>query len=137
MPNRKRLQDQTLESGSVVYWSRRDGDLVPVRCGQCQQERIHNFFKNKHKDFSGICRECATGEMRQDHQLENGSRVLWSQRQGQRVPVRCGICGTEHWTNAANTRQENFWATVAHALTQRSVPINGAADARCEMAISM
>lgn len=109
MPNQKRTQDQFLENGSIVYWSRRRGDHVPVRCGLCQQERIHNFTKNKRKDFSGICRQCATGETRQDQSLSNGSIVFWSQRQGQRVPVRCGICGKEHWTHAASVRQEKFW----------------------------
>lgn len=51
-------QDTELESGSIIFWSRRDEQHVPVRCGRCGQEHIAHAANIRKKTYTGLCRSC-------------------------------------------------------------------------------
>ncbi len=51
-------QDAMLENGSIVFWSRRNGQYVPVRCGRCGQEHIAHGANIRKDTFTGLCRSC-------------------------------------------------------------------------------
>jgi len=78
----KRLTDEHLASGSVIYWSRRGDPYVPVRCGSCGRERMILLNNATREEFNGICRVCTHGESWEDEILPNGSIVFWSRRGG-------------------------------------------------------
>ena len=104
----KRLTDEHLASGSVIYWSRRGDPYVPVRCGSCGRERMILLNNATREEFNGICRVCTHGESWEDEILPNGSIVFWSRRDGQHIPIQCGICNDEHITSASNVRKKTF-----------------------------
>lgn len=109
MAHPKRTTDERLPNGSIICWSRRVDPYIPVICGLCGRVRMIKGKENVSRaDFTGICRACTQGEDWQDETLPNGSIIFWSRRKGQRVPVRCGMCGSEHMTHAAPVRKDNF-----------------------------
>lgn len=93
----KHTRDIQLRNGSVVLWSRRNGDQVSVLCGNCRQERLINFRRATEKDFSGYCFNCTRLQMHahsKDETLSNSSIIFWTQRNNQReVRVKCSMCG--------------------------------------------
>ncbi len=56
--NNESWQDITLPNGSIVYWSRRNGQRVPVRCGQCGHEHVTHGANIRKDTFTGLCRRC-------------------------------------------------------------------------------
>ncbi len=59
----KATEDETLDNGSVIYWSRRFVDRrghrrVPVRCGGCGEVREIGTNVAQEQDFTGLCRAC-------------------------------------------------------------------------------
>ena len=52
------IEDVVMPNGSVVYWSRRKGQHVPVRCGKCGQEHTGHGVNIRNKTFTGFCRSC-------------------------------------------------------------------------------
>ncbi len=52
------LQDENLPNGSVIFWSRRAHQHVPVRCGICGRERISHAAGIRTETFTGLCRSC-------------------------------------------------------------------------------
>ena len=72
--NGEAWEDATLPNGCVVYWSRRDGYRVPLKCGKCGREWV-SYAQNIRKEyFSGFCHSCAhTGE---DSAVWKGGRVV-------------------------------------------------------------
>jgi hypothetical protein len=66
--------------------------------------------------FTGICQSCTNGEDWKDAALPNFSIVFWSRREKQKVPVRCGACGREHITYAANIRKATFTGLCRRCL---------------------
>lgn len=56
--NNEDWQDETLPNGCVVYWSRREGQRVPIKCARCGRE--HTTFASNIRDevFTGMCRSC-------------------------------------------------------------------------------
>lgn len=104
---KKRINDEHLSNGSIIFWSRRfaeDGRYyVPVRCGDCGEERVINAV-GAQPDFTGLCPDCAHFRRRKvsltiPQTLPNGSIIYWNEEHiedGTRmVPVRCGglFCG--------------------------------------------
>lgn len=97
----KRTHDDHFSNGSIVFWSRRVGEQVPVMCGKCRRERMVSAYHNAtRKDFTGLCDHCAYTKLRIHTETEtktNGSVVYWHERKtfdrNEQIPVKCGICG--------------------------------------------
>jgi hypothetical protein len=51
-------QDNILPNGSVVFWSRRNKQRVPVQCGRCGCERVIHATITRTETFTGLCRSC-------------------------------------------------------------------------------
>jgi HNH endonuclease len=53
----------SLPNGNIIYWSRRDGYRIPMKCGKCGRE-WRSYAQNIRKEnFTGFCHSCAhTGE---------------------------------------------------------------------------
>ncbi|MBL7063542.1 MAG: hypothetical protein ISS49_04940 [Anaerolineae bacterium] len=109
-----RTEDQVLANGSVVLWSKREEEQVPVRCGMCGRVREATTKRAYKSNFTGLCRACAWGYKTEDEVLANGSVVLWSKRGEGRVPVRCGMCGQVHEVNE-NSAQSSGFVGLCHA----------------------
>ena len=61
--NGEAWQDTTLSNGSIVFWSRRKYQKVPVKCGRCGKEHISHGLNIRKENFTGLCKRCvATGE---------------------------------------------------------------------------
>jgi len=128
-----KFTDETLSTGSVVYWSRRfkgQGSwLVPVRCGKCGQERAVPTSTAGKAGFSGLCRRCSWETKSKmpdaDVKLANGSIIYWSRRHKTgnywSVPVRCGNCGEERSVTASNVSRPDFSGLCFHCgqITRR------------------
>lgn len=56
--NGEKWIDETLPNGCVVYWSRRDGQRVPVKCGRCNNEHMTHAANIRSAVFTGLCRSC-------------------------------------------------------------------------------
>jgi hypothetical protein len=61
---RTKMNDERLENGTVIYWSRRFKDeqerwRVPVHCGWCGKVRTLSTITVSAPTFSGLCRFCA------------------------------------------------------------------------------
>jgi predicted RNA-binding Zn-ribbon protein involved in translation (DUF1610 family) len=56
--NGENWQDVKLSNGSVVLWSRRKGQRVPVTCGNCGAEHITFAHNIRKETFTGLCRQC-------------------------------------------------------------------------------
>lgn len=108
MSNHRRTQDKHLPNGSIICWSRRSDPYVPVICGSCRRERIVLSNNTTRATYTGLCRSCVNEEDWQDVTLPNGSIVFWSRRNGQIVPVQCGVYKEERVTHAANIRTDTF-----------------------------
>jgi hypothetical protein len=100
MPVYKRTQDERLPNGSMIYWSRRRGEKVLVRCGNCGCQRWLYIQNATTKTFTGLCYECSRIALRKHTGIEtlpNGSVIFWDERdntgQNGNIPVKCGICG--------------------------------------------
>ena len=104
----KQTKDIHLSNGTIICWSRRNDPYVPIICGSCGQERLLPLQNVRRRTFHGICRVCAVGESWQDKSLPNGSFILWSRRQGQKVPVICGCCNQKRIVPATNAHKEGF-----------------------------
>lgn len=50
--------DETLHNNSIVFWSRREGQQVPVQCGTCKQDRVAHAANIRTETFTGLCRSC-------------------------------------------------------------------------------
>ncbi len=58
------LEDTETDNGSIVYWSRRNRDQVPVQCGKCGQIRWLTATAAgciKNGQSSGLCSRCLRG----------------------------------------------------------------------------
>jgi hypothetical protein len=108
MAARKHAKDESLPSGSIICWSRREDPYVPVICGSCGRERMIELNNTTRKTFTGNCSSCVKGEQWQDATLANSSVVFWSRRNKQKVPVQCGMCGRERVIHATITRTDTF-----------------------------
>ncbi len=51
-------EDKTLPNGSIVFWSRRDSQRVPVQCGSCGEEHMTHAANVRKPTFTGLCRSC-------------------------------------------------------------------------------
>lgn len=56
--NNEKWEDETLENGCVLYWSRREGQRVPVKCARCGQEHVTFASNIRSEVFTGMCRSC-------------------------------------------------------------------------------
>jgi hypothetical protein len=56
--NGEKWQDESLPNGSVIYWSRREEQNVPVRCGKCGEEHMAHAGNIRKDTFTGQCRSC-------------------------------------------------------------------------------
>lgn len=54
----EKWRDETLPNQSVVFWSRRDAQSVPVQCGVCKEERLAHAANIRTETFTGLCRSC-------------------------------------------------------------------------------
>lgn len=122
-PRKKRINDEHLSNGSIIFWSRRFAEngryYVPVRCGDCGEERVINA-SGAHSDFTGLCPDCAHFRKRKvslttPQTLPNGSIIYWNEEHieesARMVPVRCGgpFCGGSFRTVPVyTTYAENF-----------------------------
>lgn len=124
-----KTNDETLPNGSIVHWSRRFKNRkgvwrVPVRCGNCGEERVIDASSPCHEDFSGLCIHCRqTPRTRiEDEILPNGSIIYWSRcfkhKDNRRVPVRCGSCGKERTINTSNIYSEEFSGLCLHCSSK-------------------
>lgn len=100
----KRREDEMLDNGSMICWSRRNDPYIPVICGGCHQERLLEYTGVTRDDFTGLCRDCANNVSRLDEVLNDGSTIFWSQRKGMRVKVQCGHCRHVRNIHAASIR---------------------------------
>lgn len=65
----ERLEDETLENGSIIFWSKRKNGKVPTLCGMCQKERWIDLPRTTRQDFTGLCFDC----VHQAHVRENAT----------------------------------------------------------------
>ncbi|MBL7062666.1 MAG: hypothetical protein ISS49_00475 [Anaerolineae bacterium] len=75
----ERTEDEELENGSIVYWSRRFKDgrypggrihwRIPVRCGKCGQVRRVCTSTAQSQGFTGLCQSCTRVERTEDEEL--------------------------------------------------------------------
>ncbi len=68
--NRLHTEDETLSSGSVVYWSQRGvgrNTKVSVKCGICGNVKLVASSKIPNKHFTGYCAGCARTGYRSVH----------------------------------------------------------------------
>lgn len=56
--NGEQWEDIRLENGSLIAWSRREGQQVPVICGQCGHEHRNYAASIRKNNFTGLCRKC-------------------------------------------------------------------------------
>jgi hypothetical protein len=59
---RKYIENQVLENGTIVYWSERKGgrhEEIRFRCGVCGKERTMPALKVANPSFTGLCNPCA------------------------------------------------------------------------------
>jgi hypothetical protein len=54
----KHARDTSLSNGSVICWSRRNKQRVPVQCGMCGRERVIHATVTRTDTFTGLCRSC-------------------------------------------------------------------------------
>lgn len=50
--------DETFPNGCVIYWSRRDGQHVPIKCAKCGREHLSFATTTRHPKFTGMCKSC-------------------------------------------------------------------------------
>lgn len=100
MSSYKYTEDTQLANGTIIAWSRRTKQKVPVQCGNCGVERWLYPQNVTVERFTGICYRCSKIASRTHTEmvtLETGSIVYWNERRevgrNQQVPVQCGICG--------------------------------------------
>jgi hypothetical protein len=107
-------EDRHLPNGSMVFWSRRNGNEIPVQCGKWRQERIVLNKLASQKNFTGVCYNCAYASLRKYNVVQflpNGSIVFWNERRGGRnepIRVQCGICGEIRTMPAQKVAHPNF-----------------------------
>jgi hypothetical protein len=56
--NGESWQDETLANGSVIFWSRRSRQQIPIQCGKCGSERVAHAANIRTEEFTGLCRSC-------------------------------------------------------------------------------
>ena len=56
--NGEKWEDETLPNGCVLYWSRREGQRVPIKCARCGQEHVTFASNIRSEVFTGMCRSC-------------------------------------------------------------------------------
>lgn len=67
-------KDEFLPNGSIIFWSRRDGQRIPVKCGACSTKHITYASNIRKKTFTGLCRHCInTGS---NSNVWRGGRVI-------------------------------------------------------------
>lgn len=54
----EKWRDETLSNQSIIFWSRRQGQSVPVQCGSCKKERVAHAANIRSEKFTGLCRSC-------------------------------------------------------------------------------
>ncbi len=54
----ERWRNQPLENGSTIWWSRRDGQRIPVTCGKCGADHVTHGSNIRKNTFTGLCRRC-------------------------------------------------------------------------------
>ena len=105
-PMHKHTNDEDLPNGSIIHWSRKKDNFVPVTCAACNQQRTIQAVSASRGVFTGICQACANGTRLQDKTLPNGSIIFWSHRNKQQVPVKCGACGKTRNTHQAGVDKD-------------------------------
>lgn len=115
MISRKHTKDKRLRNGSVILWSRRKGEKVPVRCGKCGFERLLYIQNVTAQTFTGLCYKCSRILLRKhtkEEILPSGSVIYWNKRldlgRNQEIPIKCGICGQVRTLPAHRIPKENF-----------------------------
>ncbi len=54
----EKWEDETLPNGCVIYWSRRNGQRVPIKCARCRREHVTFASNIRNEVFTGMCRSC-------------------------------------------------------------------------------
>ncbi len=105
--------DLTLSSGSIIHWSRLEGEHVPVTCGICLNERsakkesIQSNYTSK-KRTKGFCPHCRHKKYFNDEKLSTKSTIHWWERSGKRIPVTCGRCGIKRLVFDGKCGEDKF-----------------------------
>ena len=115
MSGYKYTQDARLANGSIIRWSQRTKQKVPVQCGNCSNERWLYIQNVTVEHFTGICSRCSRIASRIHTEivtLDTGSVIYWNERnevgRDQKVPVQCGICGGIRPVAASKIPHSNF-----------------------------
>lgn len=134
---RKHTTDETLPSGSVIFWSRCFKDekgvrRVWVRCGDCGKERTVRVSQPYKKDFAGRCPSCTQMAKRKHvksgaETLPSGSIIYWDDeicKNGERtVLVRCGgprCGGYTRYIHLQNILADNFTGFCIKCATAKT-----------------
>jgi hypothetical protein len=56
--NDEKWEDERLPNECVIYWSRRDGQRVPIKCARCGHEYVTFASTVRNEVFTGMCRSC-------------------------------------------------------------------------------
>lgn len=56
--NGEKWEDETLPNGCVLYWSRREGQRVPIKCARCGCEYVTFATSIRDEKFTGMCQSC-------------------------------------------------------------------------------
>jgi hypothetical protein len=120
---RKYFGDQTLPSGSVIHWSKREKGKVPITCGKCKQERFANdqsgslTGKRLRDEYKGYCSSCARNELNIDEIHPSGSIIHWGEREtglpknSAKVKITCHGCGQKKFVRVTFNKQiRNEWS---------------------------
>jgi hypothetical protein len=105
-PFKPRQEDEVLASGAIIHWSERKGRNVPVTCGgPCRTKRRVFIPGGKARQaWDGRCKMCPrpvpAKAIVDDEVLSSGSIYHWSEREGSKVPVTCGVCASKRIVKA-------------------------------------
>lgn len=92
----KYLKDMKLDSGSVVHWSERSEEGIPITCGKCGRRRVVQTVEPNQRGYKGHCPNCKVRKYFKDQRLLPSKSIIhWSEREGDSAPVTCGKCGTK------------------------------------------
>jgi hypothetical protein len=112
----KRTGDERHATGAIIHWSEREEgncDRVYFDCGECRVRDTVSVNSLEAGTWRGVCASCkqrrgAYNKRLADETLQTGSVVQWSQREGNSVPVSCGLCGLVHKMHKGTTDDPGF-----------------------------
>ncbi len=107
---RKRTDDETHRSGTIIRWAERDPSRmqrVAITCHHCGEKKFAWSYVIKKPVWSGLCSDCVRqrgvhNKRDNDERLPSGTIIHWAERDPlnqARCYVTCGKCGKRRLTS--------------------------------------